>query len=404
MRFLPLLSLLPFAAACATPARLVVTSSDTVISVPEAARRLAAADVVVLGELHATPAVHELHFALLRALHEQRDNLVVAMEMFDRDVQTALLQYLTGMSGEDVFRREARVWPRYDTDYRPVVEYAKANGLLVLAANAPQALVARAARDGAASVAGEKFVARETSAPEDEYFQAFAAAMRDDGGAHAHGGSLAFLYQAQCLRDDTMAETVADHLRARHAAGDRPLCVLICGRGHSDHRRGVIARLLARMPELDVRVLSSELVPDLGAGVYALPADVADLVVVAQGRGRESTMVAPAPAPAPAPAAPSPAPPTNPEGQRPALGLMPDYQDASGLGVLVAQVRPGGSADLAGIEPGDYVVALAGVRVSDVHAYTEVLDEQTIGRTITVRIRRDDAEVDLQIKVAARSR
>jgi hypothetical protein len=303
-----------------------------------------------------------------------------------------------------------------------VVEFAKQNGILVLAANAPQELVHRVAMQGIGSIAGEQYVARETTAPEDEYWDAFVETMNADGGAHAtaHGGSMQFFYQAQCLRDDTMAETVADHLRARRAAGDQPLCVVICGHGHSDYGRGTVARLKSRMPELDVRVLSTELVEDIDDGTYSVPRTIGDYVVVAEGEPEASALKAKQPvAPAktaveiedvtppskskPAPVTEVPPLPRNPEGVRPALGLMPDYADAGGNGVLVASLREGGAAETAGIEAGDFIVSVGGIEVADVQSYTEALDEQIIGKTITVRVRRGEAMVDLQVLVGSRT-
>jgi uncharacterized iron-regulated protein len=405
MRSLCLLTLL-FGAACATPARLVTTSTDTVISVPDAARELAKADVVVLGEMHRTVPVHRMHHELIAEMHKDRPNRVIAMELFERDVQPVLLQYLPGMIDEARFLEEARPWPNYERDYRPVVEFAKENGLLVLAANAPRPLARRVAMKGIGSVEGEKDVARETTAPKDEYWDAFVEAMGENASSHV--GSMDFFYEAQCLKDDTMAETIVDEIK-KHAASERPLVVLICGRGHSDHRWGTVARICSRMPDLAVRVLSSETVEDLSAGLYTAPKDVADYVVLTEGKPDE-----PPPPKMPAAAASTEAaetvataprgPEKNPEGQRPALGLMPDYAYADGDGVRVEAVRGGGSAELAGIEEGDVIRALGGVEVVDVEEYAEVLDMQIIGKTITVRVRRGDAEVDLQVKVGSRTR
>ncbi len=91
-------------------------------------------------------------------------------------------------------------------------------------------------------------------------------------------------------------------------------------------------------------------------------------------------------------------------GGKPALGLQPDYDNQEGKGVLVASVREGGPAYKAGIEPGDYIVNVGGIDVTDVQGYAEALEQMTIGRTITVRVRRDAAEVALQVLVVARGR
>lgn len=400
-----LLFLLP---ACASTARIVATSAGDDVSLSAVARDLASADVVALGELHRTPAVHRTHHALLVALHQRRPDLVIAMEMFERDVQTLLLQYLTGMIDEATFLAGARPWPDYARDYRPVVEFAKANGLVVLAANAPKALVSRVAKQGRDAVAGEPHVARTATPPPPAERAAFDEAMRGHPGVSAE--TMARMYEAQCLRDDTMAETITDHLAERAKSGGRPLVVLICGRHHSDHGRGAVARILARMPDLDVRVLSAETMADVAA---PLPADARALgsyVVVAPETPRAGAVAAPSTPPPPRTAGAAKEPATVPtpgaavpaaDDLRPALGLMPDYAGEEG-GVKVGSVREGGPAERAGIEPGDVIVMLAGRPVDDVEGYTEILDSLTIGKTVTVRIRRDAAEADLQVLVGSR--
>lgn len=410
MRSYWLLPVLLFSAACATPTYIVATADDTVIGLEEVADDLAEADVVALGELHRTPGVHGVHHELLEALHARRDNLVIAMEMFERDTQTVLLQYLSGLIDEATFLAEARPWPAYARDYRPVIEYAKANGLVVLAANAPKKLASQVAKEGVGAVAGNPDVARETTAPEDEYWEAFLEAMKGHPGASPQ--MMANMYAAQCLKDDTMAESITDFLQKRRAVEDRPLVVLICGRMHSDHGRGTIARIKSRMPDLDVRVLSAETVKDASAGIYSSPRSIGSYVVVAPEPPPQKA-VSPGPVAAKAETKPAAAPTTDApaaaaaeidtENLRPALGLMPDYAGTEN-GVLVGSVREGGAAEAAGIEAGDVILAIAGVKVTDVEHYTEVLDAQKIGKTIPVLVRRESAEVELQVKVGSRPR
>jgi hypothetical protein len=55
--------------------------------------------------------------------------VVVAMEMFERDVQGVLDQYLAGTITEEQFLKASRPWPRFATDYRPLVEFARAHKL-----------------------------------------------------------------------------------------------------------------------------------------------------------------------------------------------------------------------------------------------------------------------------------
>lgn len=88
---------------------------------------------------------------------------------------------------------------------------------------------------------------------------------------------------------------------------------------------------------------------------------------------------------------------------RPGLGFMPDYQ-ADVRGVRVGGVRDGSPADLAGLEEGDVLIELAGIAVEDAQSYTEVLDEQRIGSTVPLKVRRGDQVVELQVKVGTRRR
>jgi hypothetical protein len=312
------------------------------------------------------------------------------------------------MIEEPTFLERTRPWPHYARDYRPVIEFAKANSLIVLAANAPADLVKKARKEGLAAVAGERTVAREVSAPEDDGYDAFVEMMAGHPGVT--DDMMKSFYAAQCVRDDTMAETITDYLGGRYAVDDRPLAVLICGQGHSDHGRGTVRRIESRMPDIDVRVVSAEAVEDPTTGLYESPRDVADYVVVVPRKAAAAMPAASKPAASKPTAGAKPAEPAagsepteNPEGLRPALGFMPDY-DGDEDGVLVGTVFPDRPAARAGIEAGDVIVALGGIPTPDVDVYTEVLDAQIIGRTIKVRVRRELAEVDLEVEVGSRQR
>ncbi len=395
-------TLLPclLAVACATPP--FPGPDDTVLAAKDVAVAIASADLIALGEEHMTPAVHRRHHELLRELYGKRPEMVIAMEMFERDVQGVLDQYLKGEIDEATFLAGARPWPHYARDYRPVIEFAKQHGIPVLAANAPRELAKKASKEGVGAVAGNQFVARVTTAPEDDYWTAFAATMKGHEGMFGPGGMERF-YAAQCLKDDTMAESIVDHLQAARAAGKDPLVVLICGKFHSDRELGTVARVKSRMPGLDVRVFS---VQSVDTGIYASPEGAGDYTLVV---GDKDTIAAPEPTdkveakPAAPAAKAAESAEQNPEGLRPALGLMPAY-GAEGPGVTVESVREGGPADEAGIEAGDIILKVGDAKIEDVEQYAEVLDTLLIGKTVTVHVRRGDAEVDLQVKVTSRSR
>ncbi|CAL8467053.1 g6589 [Coccomyxa elongata] len=114
------------------------------------------ADVVLLGETHDDRIAHLLQLQLLRGAHQRFSRtdrrVALSLEMFERDVQGIMDEYLSGAITERDLKQDGRPWPNYDTDYRPLVELAKAEGLPVICANAPRRYVSMAGRHGRAAL------------------------------------------------------------------------------------------------------------------------------------------------------------------------------------------------------------------------------------------------------------
>src|ERR671917_1603605 len=113
------------------------------------------ADVLFVGETHDNVIAHLLEAELLRRADEaygaaspRRRAVALSLEMFERDVQTVLDEYLAGLITERHFLLSSRPWRNYETDYRPLVEYARAHQLPVIAANAPARYVSRVSSQG----------------------------------------------------------------------------------------------------------------------------------------------------------------------------------------------------------------------------------------------------------------
>jgi len=107
-------------------------------------------EVVFVGETHDDPTGHMLEAELLRRAHEAYASrgVVLSLEFFERDIQPVVDEYLAGLITESAFRSDSRPWSRYESDYRPMVEFAKENEIQVVAANAPRRYVTGVSRDG----------------------------------------------------------------------------------------------------------------------------------------------------------------------------------------------------------------------------------------------------------------
>jgi len=292
----------------------------------------------------------------------------------------------------------------------------------VIAANAPRKLARKTSLRGLEAVAGERHVARSTTAPDDRYRELFLEAMEEHPGEIPEERLGAF-YEAQCLKDDTMAESIADFLED-HPARD-PLVVHVCGRFHSDYGFGTVTRLLQRRPLCRVSVVTtvtSEKPEEAGIGEHA---DRAHFVLVVPPEPEKDAEEGEAPpaeeapedvaeevapaavAPTSGPARPEPAEEAEPEGVvqgRPGLGFMPSYLESDEPGVVVDEVSAGGAAEKAGIKAGDRIVAIGKERLTDIYDYMDVLERHLPGDRVTVTIVRGDEEKRLGVVLGVRGR
>ncbi len=238
---------------------------------------LARAHVVVVGEQHDDASTHRLEQALMSGLRRRRVAAAVSLEMFERDVQGTLDRYLSGAIGEPEFLKESRPWPRYATDYRPLVEMAKREGWPVVAANVPRRVASSVAKSGQAAIeqlapADRLLMAAELQCPHDAYFARFSQAMNGHGAGDAKTAPAApptddqrastdRYYWSQCVKDETMAESLAKAVADR--AGKSGPIVHFTGAFHSDFGAGTAERTRRRLVGKQVAVVSMLPVADL---------------------------------------------------------------------------------------------------------------------------------------------
>lgn len=139
--------------------------------------------VIFIGEEHESPASHRAELILLKGLAKKDPTLVLALEMFERDVQEILNAYLKKERSEKVFLEQARPWPNYRRDYRPLIQFARERGMPVIAANIPRRAAAAVAmaRQVSPDAMGEhrKYLPKRVHLRSKEYYQRFASSMEE---------------------------------------------------------------------------------------------------------------------------------------------------------------------------------------------------------------------------------
>jgi uncharacterized iron-regulated protein len=242
----------------------VETATGRWVSLADIATAAERADVVYIGEEHDDHESHFVELALLDAIGSLRPRVVLSLEMFERDVQSVLDRYLDGTLKESDFLAVARPWERYATDYRPMVLLARARGWRVVAANVPRTIASGVSREGLRSLEAlpapaRAHVARELVCARDAYYRRFVAEM----GGHAPAGSPGAMppqtieryFDAQCIKDETMAESIVAARFAPGAAG--AVVVHVTGSFHSAYGLGTVDRVMRRahaMKQLTVRL------------------------------------------------------------------------------------------------------------------------------------------------------
>jgi len=281
VRRLFLLALLPLLAFTLAdrPAYRLFTGAGQVADYDQMLAELAQADVVLFGEQHNDALAHWLELQVAKDLQRLKKpgQLVLGLEMFERDVQPLLAQYAAGTLPDSAFERQARPWPNYATDYRPLLQWARANGLPIIGTNAPRPYARAVAKGGLAALdalpAAEKAWLVPLPLKVDYTLPGYQKMAAMFGNSQAHGSGAEKIIQAQALKDATMAYYIWGSVGPGHTL------LHLNGSFHSDNHDGIVAYLRQYAPSLRVRTLSTVAQAQLQT-LEKENAKVADFVVV----------------------------------------------------------------------------------------------------------------------------
>jgi len=229
----------------------VFTGAGEPASLDDIVAEMGPSRVVFVGETHDDPTGHMLEAELLRRAYEAYGApgsnegaprpVALSLEFFQRDAQPVLDEYLAGLITEEAFRIDSRPWSRYETDYRPLIEFSKKNGLSVIAANSPRRYATRVTMNGRESLYDLSADALASLAPlpygqpskeyRDQWVQVISEVMEEEGmrcglpipeptgegsvhsrapvGSHDNMGNQ---LHSQVLWDATMAHWISEYL------------------------------------------------------------------------------------------------------------------------------------------------------------------------------------------------
>ena len=211
------------------------------------------ADIVFFGELHNNPIAHWLELEITKELYRVKgDSLVLAAEMFERDDQLIIDEFLAGSYEADKFEAEAKLWKNYKTDYKPLMTFAKDSGLYFVASNVPRRYASMVSKKGFEVLDSLTDIAKQYIAPLPVEYDPEVKGYKDmldmmGMGGHANEN----LPKAQALKDATMAWSIKEN----YVPGNT--VIHYNGSYHSKNFEGIIWYLNRYLPGLKIVTLET---------------------------------------------------------------------------------------------------------------------------------------------------
>ncbi len=199
---------------------------------------LSKSDVVLFGELHNNPISHWLELEVAKSIDKKR-NLILGAEMIERDNQEVLNDYLSGKIDAKKFDSLAHLWNNYDTDYKPLVDYAKENKIDFVAANVVRKYASMVYKGDFKALdslpeAEKKLIAKLPIAY-DKNLPGYQKMLEMMGG---HGGET--FPKAQAIKDATMAESIFKAYEKPIKNQSDVTFIHYNGAYHSDNYEGIL--------------------------------------------------------------------------------------------------------------------------------------------------------------------
>jgi uncharacterized iron-regulated protein len=305
--------------------------------------------VIYVGEAHDDYAHHLKQLEIIRKLYAVHSDIAIGMEQFQSPYQPALDDYVAGRLSEKEMLRKTEWYRRWRFDfrlYRPILSFAREQGIPVVALNVPKEITDKVARQGMEGLTQEQRAAVPQEI--DRSDQAYQERLMQVFSVHPHASEQQFerFLQVQLLWDEGMAQEVVEHLQ-QHPGRKM---VVLAGSGHLEYGSGIPNRVARRLAAPYTILLPAD-------GVLAEPA-VADMLLLT---GEERL--------------------TDP-------GVMGVLLEDREEGVAVKEVMSHSGAQSVGLKKGDLITRIGGVAVHSIADVKIEMLDRSPGDRVQVTVQR----------------
>ncbi|MFM6965291.1 MAG: ChaN family lipoprotein [Sphingomonadales bacterium] len=238
------------------PAYKIYNSKGKEVSFKTLKKHANTVDLVLFGEFHDNPIAHWLQLELTAQMYVAHGkNLQLGFEMFEQDQQAVLSAYLKGEIKDENLKDTLRLWPNYQTDYAPLIHFAKDKGLSCVASNIQRKYASLLFKKGRAALDTLPQAIKEQMAPLTFAFDTTLSQYQDmkQMGAHMGPGMGWRMVEAQAIKDATMAHFIL------HNPWRTPKTVHLHFNGayHSDFYQGIMWYVLQEAPQTRILTIST---------------------------------------------------------------------------------------------------------------------------------------------------
>lgn len=225
------------------PAGIVISGKSGIPVLPETLLAdLGSARIVYIGENHHNPEHHKIQLRIIREFYKKHPDLIIGMEMFAKTYQVVLDKWSEGLLEEKGFLQKTHWYVNWRFKYelyRDILNFARWHQIRIIGLNIPFHIPPKIAAGGIDSLLDDD--RRYLPAEIDTSIAAHRIYIQKIFKFHNLPGRENFedFYMAQCVWEDTMAESIALNL-------DSHPMVVIAGNGHIKNKFGIPDRAYKR--------------------------------------------------------------------------------------------------------------------------------------------------------------
>jgi uncharacterized iron-regulated protein len=235
---------------------LPVVKPDKTRSLHQTMKQLDDARVVLVGETHTRYDHHLVQLEILKHLYQKSPNIALGVEWFQQPFQEHLDAYIAGDITEKEMLRLTEYFTRWRYNYRhyrPILQFARENGIPVIALNASRELTKALAQTDPDDLPEE--LKSQLPSSYDWSDKAYEKRVRDVFELHPeYQGEFENFMRSQLTWDESMAERASQYLQENP---DSTMLVL-AGSGHIMYGSGIPNRIQRRIETEPVTVLVSD--------------------------------------------------------------------------------------------------------------------------------------------------